>query len=329
LLAKLARTSALLAAPDGSVAYWGRSQEQKWTLSATAYGLAVAARQPGSPARLDRRHYAVADRVLERLRKLGVGPHGEWLVPSIRQDFARGIQSVDDYARATEYTGLALVFLNWSIPNLPVRSTAGEIPADRPLRAVLGQENGRFATVSRGNLWYAVRLRPGSFRYDFGPVAVKRLLPEGWRDVIPYRPLANGTAGPLLLGGGESSRATGEDVHVDAVGNVFLSGGFATSAGWARRRVDFRVRPAECGITVESPAVPGDRMEFSAFFRGNVRPRIDGQRATSGGQEVSFNVPIESMKLERDYVSVSDARLTRARFVVRAPVPGDLVLKLC
>lgn len=329
VLRKLATTTGLLTAPDGSMAYWGRSQDQKWTMSAAAYGLALTSLQRASSAAADARNRAVAQRALSRMRAVGVGPRGEWLVQSLRQDFPRGLVSVDRYSRATEYTGLSLVFLNWATPHLPRRMIRAGIPADAPMQAVVGQQNGRFAVVSRGDLWYAVRMRPGSLRYDFGPMAVKRKRAGVWQDVAPLRPYANGTAGPILLGEGDRQRPVGELIKVDRAGRVLIAGGFATSSRWTRRGTAFRVLPTGCGLSLEAPAVAGDRMEFSAFFRGGVTPSVQGARATAAGQEVSFNVPIESTVVERNYASVSDARVTRARFIVRAEAPGALTMTTC
>ena len=177
-------------------------------------------------------------------------PRGEWLVQSLRQDFLRGLLSVDGYSRATEYTGLSLVFLNWATPHLPRRMLRVPIPADSPMQAVVGQQNGRFAVVSRGDLWYAVRMRPGSLRYDFGLVALKRRQAGVWRDIAPLRPYANGTAGPIRLGDGQQ-RPVGERLSVDAAGTVSVTGGFAAGSaglgaascsGWLPRAAASRSR---------------------------------------------------------------------------------------
>ena len=182
--------------------------------------------------------------------------------------------------------------------------------------------------VSRGDLWYAVRMRPGSLRYDFGLVALKRRQAGVWRDIAPLRPYANGTGGPIRLGDGQQ-RPVGERLSVDAAGTVFVTGGFASGSGWTRRGIVFRVAPAGCGVALTAPAVAGDRMEFSAFFRGDVTPVVEGARARAGGQEVAFNVPIESTIVERNYASVSDARVTRARFRVRTETAGELTMTTC
>jgi hypothetical protein len=330
VLRQVGRTSSFVAAPDGSLAYWGRSQEQKWTLPATAYGLGVTAREQGSARPDDRAGFALADRVLNRLRNYGVGPHGEWVVPSIRQNYARGLRSIDDYARATEYTGLALVYLNWAIPFLPRGSSAGPIRADAPFSAVLNPGPGRFVTVRHGDLWYAVRLRGGGgYRYDFGPTLVKRLENAAWRDVIPYRPNALGSGGPVLVAGARRGLPIADSVKVLPDGVVSMTGGFADSSGYLRGGVQLRVRPVDCGVALEVDAKAGDVYSFSALFRGDVTPEVGPDFVRTSSQQVAFNLPIKSASADRDFVSVSDAFLTRERIVVDVPTDGPVTMRLC
>src|ERR687893_1085270 len=92
---------------------------------------------PGTGAAERYRYYALAGRLLARLRSYGVGPRGEWLTPSLRQDFAAGRRSVDTYARATEYTGLALVNLNW-VERL-LRTPPPAVPSTGPTQAIAGR----------------------------------------------------------------------------------------------------------------------------------------------------------------------------------------------
>ena len=193
-LPRLARASWLSMAPDGSVAYWGRSQGQSWTLSATAYGLAVSAREHGFAGRSDPKYHALAARALRRLRAYGVGPRGGHIIPALAQDRRGAVRALDPYAHGPEYAGLTLVFLNWAIPLLPAGQAGGRVAADRPLGSVLSAGSGRFATVRRGSVWFAARERGGNLRYDFGPAAVQRLERGGWRDVIPYRPTTGSAA---------------------------------------------------------------------------------------------------------------------------------------
>ncbi|MGI9082280.1 MAG: hypothetical protein ACR2FZ_08375, partial [Thermoleophilaceae bacterium] len=328
VLRELARTTEQIVAPDGDLAYWGRSAQQVWTLAAAAYGLAVTAGLPGFDSTVRTKYYALADRLLRRLGTYGVGARGEWLTPALKQDFAAGSRSLDPYARATEYTGLALVTLNWADQLLPLQASPDAL-AGTPNQSIVGQGVGRFATVRIGDLWYAVKEQAvgergiGDLRYDFGVVAFKRLDAGTWSDVSPLRPLGSGSAGPVLLTDQGPAFPSGESMVVsEDDGSVLIRGGFRYSDGsWARREVEFTVRPTEdrrCVMTGVG-ASPGDRIEFSAFFRGEVTPAINGSQVESGGQQVSFNLPIRPAEPERGYSSSSDAHVTRQRIEVESP----------
>src|SRR5438876_722994 len=68
VMRRAARALWTVASPDGSVSYYGRSQDQSWTLAMTAYGADVTAALPGTSATDSARFHALADRALTRLR---------------------------------------------------------------------------------------------------------------------------------------------------------------------------------------------------------------------------------------------------------------------
>ncbi len=325
VLRKLAWSTSRMTAPTGDVAYWGRSQAMGWTLSSAAYGLAVSAGQRGAPRR---RYRAVADRLLGRLQSYGSGARGDWIVPALRQDRSAR-RAVDHYAHAPEYSGLALVYLNWAIPLLPRGSSAGAIPADRPFRAVIGQGAARFGVVRQGNLWHAVRERgTGSLRYDFGVIAAKRRDAGGWHDIAPLRPPGPGSTGPVLRRGRRGGLPAGSSMRVTRDGRVLIRGGFRTRRGWLRRGVGFVVEPGGCGPRLLVSARAGDRYDFTAFFRPGALGSGANYRSV-GDQAVAFSEPVAGVRLARSRPSPSDARLTRGRFTVTASKPGPLTFAMC
>jgi hypothetical protein len=83
-LGEVARASWWLAAPDGDLAWMGRSDEESWALSATAYGAAAAARLPAAGRAHAAGLRALAQRALLRLRGYGVGPRGPYITPAVR-----------------------------------------------------------------------------------------------------------------------------------------------------------------------------------------------------------------------------------------------------
>jgi len=317
VLRELGGTSWRLAAPDGDVAYWGRSMGQIWSLPGTAYGLAVTARERSSRQVSDRRYYALARRALRRLRDYGVGPRGEWTTLSLRKDFLPARASLDSYARATESAGLAIVYLNWAIPLLPPSLGPGETPAEGRGRATIGSGAGRFATVRFGGIWYAARQNgSGNLRYDFGPVAVKRLTPGGWRDVIPLRPVGGGSAGPVLVTPrGQRGVAMGTSMRSGPDGALLLSVTFVARGRTLRRLVRLEIRPIGCGVALTVSGRAGDRYEFSAFFPSGSLT-VAGNRVTGAGQAAATDRAARIRLGKQVYASASDARLRRARFLV-------------
>jgi hypothetical protein len=84
LLRRLAHASWLLTAPDGDLAYAGRSQEESWALSMTAYGTEVAAGLDRVSRTSAARWRGLADRAVERLRtEHAIGPKGMWIIPAL------------------------------------------------------------------------------------------------------------------------------------------------------------------------------------------------------------------------------------------------------
>jgi hypothetical protein len=299
-----------------------------WTLSSAAYGLAATARERGVSRAARRRYRAVADRLLSRLSAYGSGPQGEWIVPALRQD-SSARRAVDHYAHAPEYTGLALVYLNWSIPLLPRRSTAGGIPGDQPLRAVLGQGRSRFAVIRQGDLWYAVRKRGGGdFRYDFGVIAAKRREAGTWHDILPLRPSATGSTGPVLRLGARHGLAVGTSIRVTPDGRVLIRGGFRFGRRLLRRHVRFVVQATSCGPQLLVSARAGDRYNFTAFFRRGER-RSGTNYLAVADQVVAFSEPLTWVRSTRSRPSPSDAHLTRTRFSLRASKAGFVAFSMC
>lgn len=348
-LLQLVRTASLATAPDGDFAVWGRSMQQKWTLTALAAGEAIAARMRGSRSSTDRHLHALADRQLRRAAGYGVGPAGEWIVPALRQDFRVGGRGIDGYARTTEYTGLSLVFANWAGAVLPQRRATARIPSDRNMAAQIGQWFARQASVRHGNVWFAVREHArNNLRYDFGLQAFKRLANGRWQDVVPLRPIGYGSAGPLLVNRGRPFSASGQSMRVNPrTGAVDITGGFKRKRHWLRRGVRFRIAPDTCdasdiprnaGVSVTVNARAGDRLRFSAFFR-----RIPEHRSTHGvwstragrnparplNQAAVFNLPIRGVRWRRGYHSAGEAHLVRGGFSVVVRQDRDVKMTLC
>ena len=341
-LRRAVRASQLLAAPDGDISYITRSQEEVWTLPATAYATQFASLLPGTSEQLHTDAHALAERTLMRLRReYVVGPRGIWVTPALAQDLAAGARGLDAYAGAPAYGGLALVWLNLTIEEHPDDPPPGNLPADALLATPVSQGGARFAVVRRPNLWYAIKMTHSQdphfvddLRYDFGIAVVKRRGDGRWDDVVPQRPRSVGsnpeTAGPVLAGGGSRGHPFGTRIVAARNGVVTVTGGFRTTSGTVLRPTTFTYRPVPCGgVELSFPARAGDVYEHSGFFRGSRSPVIQGGVASANGLAITVD-PLPAFGRASDAgASGFDARLVRQPMTIRVPADGRVTVTYC
>jgi hypothetical protein len=199
-----------LSAPDGDMSYFGRNQEEAWTLAATAYGARIAEKLSSTSDSRRARYEALALRALQRIKQVHIGgPAGIWPVPATAINADESTSAIDHGGYAP-YGGLALMFLDMlADTEAPKNSDAGELYSDHGGTAILGRRDSLFATERIGKLWFAVRARPSidrptDVRYDGGLLRAKVQTSDGgWFDLVPTRPRLpiNGpdSAGPLIV----------------------------------------------------------------------------------------------------------------------------------
>ena len=338
-LRRIARTASLVTAPDGDTAYWGRSMQHVWSPAGTAFAAEAASVQPGASRSERAVNRAVAERTLARVaRDHPVGPRGQWIVPSLAQDFAAGRRSLEGYAGGPSMSGLALAMINWTLDTQPAARKASRLPADRSTSAVLSRGRGRFAVVRRGRVWFAVKashaLRDYSrddLRYASGLVNAKMRGRDGaWFDLVPHRPPLAGrppvTTGPVLAGGGHPS---GERLALRRGGRVEVRGAYRTRGGRALRRASWAYTPVDCGVRMTFRARAGDRYSLTAFFRSG-RPRVGSKSASDGQQRVTVTPAPGSMRIaERTVASARDAHLHRLDIRVRTKRAREVRVTYC
>lgn len=346
LLEEGVRASWALAAPDGDVSYFGRSQAQAWTLTMTAYGAVTVATLPGTSDIDAARYRALAERVLDRFGRLHVGGrYGMWITPSLRRGLRASLPGLDRYAAAVPYTGLALAALNWTIGRQGrLRVPAGKLAADEVGHYGLSRGKSTFAVVRRPNVWYAVKAGPGvmsggkgllfarDIRYDAGVHALKTIRSDGsWDDVMRLRPKTQvrvDSAGPWLIRGGSRGRPFGGRMDIDPNANLTFAGsGFRANTGrWVRRGVVIRHEPVGCGVRMVVPRRPGDGFEYSVFFRR--RPNVAPLRVVDREQDVRFSQAAR-VSFEGGYTSGIDPRLLRVRLRFAPAAAGELAITIC
>ena len=319
-LARATRASAAFAAPDGDLAYWGRSQEQSWVLAATAYAA-------GGP---------VGARALDRLAALhGSAEHGLSLTPALARDPMAGLRGLDGWVAATPYTGWTLIALEWLLER-GVEPQPGTIDADADGAAVLGRGRSSFAVVRSGDTWFAVKRAPAGrshltgiydldVRYEGGLVALKRLGAGGWRDVAPLRPIGRlpyGTVGPALRVPGGLARFEGRGLSA-AGDRVTVRGRYRLRSGRVvRRGALLRYEAVECGVRMTVATRRGDRVRQSLFFGGRPDGLADARQAVRTSRDASVRV-------RGGYASGADPSLWRARLAYAPAGRAPLRVTFC
>jgi hypothetical protein len=348
LLRRMAHASWLLTGPDGDLAYTGRSQEESWALSTTAYGAEVAARLAGTTSTESARWSALAERAVERLRTAyEVGPTGLWIVPALARDAKRGMAGVDPYAGAAIFSGLTLAQLEWALSEAgrPRRGGTGALAADADGAFQVNRADDAQIDMRSGSLWFVVRQsrdfqrRYDDLRNDFGLVALKRRIDGRWRDVMPLRPRVESaerfradSAGPLL-------RPPGTDVFGVPTGTRIKASAKAVTVTGGWRMPDksviadgtrFVFEPVECGVRLRFAVPAGQAVEYGAFMAGDPEAvTVDGARVTDGFQTVSFSEAPTGVALEGGYASGADPALTRARATFAAGDARRLEVTTC
>lgn len=349
LFDRMARASWASMAPDGDVAWFGRSQEQSWALAMSAAGAAIAARLRPAEDPEAARMRTTALRALERLETTHASARfGVAITPSIANGVTRSaVLGLDTYVTGTAYTGLTLLGLEWLMAD---RSATTPFAVTRLGAETSGAfrlaRTGEFTTVRRGDVWYAVKREPeqrpaaGSdhshdLRYDAGLNGLKVRDGSGtWTDVLPPRPFTDvrtdvDTAGPTLVQRGSVVRPEGaRPLQVDpGRGTVTLTARLRRHNGEVvRSNLPMRFLPAGCGVRIEVPAKAGEQWWYSVFFRAT--PRVEPSAITDGVQRVTVNAPFGAQTLSL-YASGLETGLRRVRITATPAGTGPLTFTIC
>lgn len=338
VIQQAARATWFTTAPDGAGGYFGRSQEEAWSLAGATLGSEIAARAPGSSRTWDRRFRAVSERALTRLRDdYGVGPNGLYIVPALREGIEGRLGT--DGAPAPEFSGLTLVLTDWALEQMDrANREIGALASDSTLRATLSKGESRFAVVRQGPTWMAVRQTKSAdrgidLRYDFGLIAFKTLSDGRWRDVLPLRPRRIGpidSVGPTLLAGGTRGLPFGSRISTQRGGQVNVVGGFRTARGRVLRRgVRFTFRPLKDCVRMTVGTRRGDRIEQDFFLRRRSGPaKVSSRSLNDDDQRITTSARFDANVSGR-YTSAIDANLQRARLRFASARNGRITVVLC
>ena len=347
LIGRMVHASWLLTAPDGDLAYAGRSQEESWALTMTAYGAQVAARQKGVGAGTAARWQALADRAVERVRtEHPVGPKGMFIVPALERDLERGLPGLDPYAGGAIFSGLTLAFLEYAREEAASRKrTIGRLASDANGPRLIGRADDSFVTVRTGRLWFAVRQsrdmqrRLDDLRSDFGLISLKRRVDGRWRDVIPLGPRvespdrrAADSKGPRLRPGGGTPVGVPVGTRISATGSSVrvVTGWRMPDRTIARAGTVLRYDAVSCGVRLRLPVAAGDIVEYDVLaVRDPEGITVDGARIADGTQEVTFSEVPSGVQMLPGYSSGSHPIVTRARATFAAGAARTVVITTC
>lgn len=332
LMRRMARSLWTLASPQGSVSYYGRSQDESWTLAMTAYGALATADLPGTSRKDASRSEALADAALTRLRdRYASVRYGFLIVPALAGGIRSGIAGLDLYADAASYSGLTLVGLNWALDEMDATGPApGPLAASTPGVHRISAGDSAIVLVRTPQLWFAVKQGPGTLvrgvgdysqdiRYDSGLVALQSTPTDGAPfDVIPTRPHSrrgDDRAEPVLVRGAVAARFWGTSLRASPNGNVTLNGGFRAGARWLRGGVAIRYDPSPCGgVRMTIPTRRGDRIDQALWIRSNGFARSShGRILADRAEQITLNVRPRATSMRRGYASGAEQRLTRVR----------------
>lgn len=266
-------------APDGDIAFAGRSQEQAWALSTAAYAAwSASSFMTGTEREI---FLAFVRRVVKRLENVHVtsaSSFGFVLTPAAgccdKQDMPPG---QDHYYDVAKYSGLTAMAMGWAIAERPDDWQAGDaqLPADAPSNYLYNLGRGRFLQHRGANIYWFLRMQTDYYdaRSDMAVSVMKVRNANGtWTDVVPPRPYTGGhfkpadPAAPCLifrkgcayleLHGGTPSAAGGYDF-----GAIWR-----TARGTLVRRGSATVTPTESGLRLKWSGQPGDVFEFDNFL---------------------------------------------------------------
>ena len=311
VLDRMGRATWALMAPDGDVSWFGRSQEQSWTLAMAAAGLLTTSRVKGIDPPDAERLRAAAARALLRLSSPDYvsARFGLWIAPAFTSaSIGAARPGLDPYAAAASYTGLTMLGLEWVAEDLngalPTPSVG--IGADEAVLGLrLGHTPGSFIVLRKGPVWMSVKQAPASksayskdLRYGEGLNGLEVLRGGVWDRILPPRPKTAADeaqpAGPVVRVGRAIGRPVGHALRV--VGEeIVMQVDYETTSG---RRVALsrkvQYQPTACGVQLSFRAFPNEEWIYSVFFSGGVH-RVGPDAVADSTQAVSARGPHVSL----------------------------------
>lgn len=186
---EVGRYLAAMTAPNGTVAWGGRSEQMSWTLAAAmVVGIDSRARE----------ERGMANAAWQRLRTVyGYRPDGTLAIAPVLRD-SNDARGLDSYASSGIYAGLTAVLLNDAADALDYQPPLRGRPPAATRSGTIDDRRGSGGVAQRhGSVWWAATVRPSLLdpRYQAGLNLVQVRRRGRWVDVLPARPRLAGTGG--------------------------------------------------------------------------------------------------------------------------------------
>lgn len=266
-------------APDGDIAFDGRSQEQAWALSSSAY--AAWSESQFTVGRQRSLYLAFARRVIDRLENIHVSSGSSFgfvLTPAAgccdRQDRPPG---QDNYFDVAKYSGLAAVTMGWSLLDRPDdwQRNGTSLPTDGASDFVFERGRGAFHQHSTADLYWLLRLRSDYYdaRSDSGLAVLKARGADGkWFDAVPPRPYTGGhhkpadPAAPCLVYRRGCAYLELHNARRGGTGTYSFQAIWRTARGTLVRRGSATVTPTPRGVTLSWTARSREVFRIGSFL---------------------------------------------------------------
>lgn len=314
-------------APDGDIAFDGRSQEQAWALSSAAYAAWNATEFESGVLRAV--HAAFARRVKERLENIHVTPKSSFgfvLTPAAgccdRRDKPPG---QDLYYDVGKYAGLTSLTMGWAIDARPADWNSGPdaLPTDTPSNFNYGLGNGRFYQHRGENVYWFVRQKSDYWdaRSDMG-VSVLKIRGTGglWVDAIPPRPYTGGhhrpadPAAPCLVYRRGCAYLELDIPQAQAAGFAYRAR-WRTPRGTLVRTGTAAITPTARGLTIAWSSLPQDKFQLDSFLVG---PTCSAASVRTADVTISLSGAGGCQVLKTVYAGGAQTNMRKARILVRA-----------
>lgn len=334
LIDEMAELLGAMTAPDGQVAWYGRSFDESFALAAA---IRASAGELYSGFLSSSRAGGVLAQTWQRLRTSHGRVPGSGViavVPAIRQQLSYA--GIDAYAGLAVYNGLTLLMLEEAADLLDriIVPRSGQAASARRDGVLIDRLGSGVVAMRRGRVWIGVATRTAGLRrfrhdprYRMG-LSVLQVRDAGgrWRSVLPAPPPTGESlpAIPVPVVHGATCEPSVTAVRV--VGQRLVLRG-RWRCGSSRPLLDVAIRPSGGGVTVTVAARRGWRLTGAVDVPGSADALSDGARWATGRITVPRGATVAPLQ-RLAASSSSHAELKRLRWSLPVRRSREVAMRL-